>query len=137
MENNNLINNILKNNNLEQILNAIEDCKDLDCKNKIKDILTYEANKEEKYRYYEELKKKRDKDYEKRLHARLREMENDTYKIPWSKLIKLQKEIKLKEYIKDNKLSEEKSKLLWDNFRKLKVKWDKVNCKILDIEVDK
>jgi len=137
MENNNLINNILKNNNLEQILNAIEDCKDLDCKNKIKDILTYEANKEEKYRFYEELKKKRDKDYEKRLHARLREMENDTYKIPWSKLIKLQKEIKLKEYIKDNKLSEEKSKLLWDNFRKLKVKWDKVNCKILDIEVDK
>ena len=137
MENNNLINNILKNNNLEQILNAIEDCKDLDCKNKIKDILTYEANKEEKYRYYEELKKKRDKAYEKRLHARLREMENDTYKIPWSKLIKLQKEIKLKEYIKDNKLSEEKSKLLWDNFRKLKVKWDKVNCKILDIEVDK
>jgi hypothetical protein len=137
MENNNLINNILKNNNLQQILNAIEDCKDLDCKNKIKDILTYEANKEEKYRYYEELKKKRDKDYEKRLHARLREMENDTYKIPWSKLIKLQKEIKLKEYIKDNKLSEEKSKSLWDNFRKLKVKWDKVNCKILDIEVDK
>ena len=137
MENNNLINNILKNNNLEQILNAIEDCKDLDCKNKIKDILTYEANKEEKYRYYEELKKKRDKYYEKRLHARLREMENDTYKIPWSKLIKLQKEIKLKEYIKDNKLSEEKSKSLWDNFRKLKVKWDKVNCKILDIEVDK
>ena len=137
MENNNLINNILKSNNLEQILNAIEDCKDLDCKKKIKDILTYEANMEEKYRYYEELKKKRDKDYEKRLHARLREMENDTYKIPWSKLIKLQKEIKLKEYIKDNKLSEEKSKLLWDNFRKLKVKWDKVNCKILDIEVDK
>ena len=107
------------------------------CLEHVKDILTYEANKEEKYRYYEELKKKRDKDYEKRLHARLREMENDTYKIPWSKLIKLQKEIKLKEYIKDNKLSEEKSKLLWDNFRKLKVKWDKVNCKILDIEVDK
>lgn len=137
MENNNLINNILKDNNLEQILNAIEDCKDLECKNKIKDILTYEANKEEKYRYYEELKKKRDKDYEKRLHARLREMENDTYKIPWSKLIKLQKEIKLKEYIKEKKLSEEESQILWTNFRKLKVKWDKVNCKILDIEVCK
>ena len=64
-------------------------------------------------------------------------MENDTYKIPWSKLIKLQKEIKLKEYIKEKKLSEEESQILWTNFRKLKVKWDKVNCKILDIEVCK
>ena len=115
----------------------IFDCKDLDCKKKIKDILSYEANKEEKYRYYEELKKKRDKDYEKRLHARLREMENDTYKIPWSQLIRLQKEIKLKEYIEENELSEDVSKSLWDNFRKLKVKYDKVNCKILDIEVKK
>ena len=52
MENNDLINNILKDNNLTQILNAIEDCKDLECKNKIKDILAYETNKEEKYRYY-------------------------------------------------------------------------------------
>ena len=137
MENNDLINNILKDNNLTQILNAIEDCKDLECKNKIKDILAYETNKEEKYRYYEELKKQRDKDYEKRLHARLREMENDTYKIPWSQLIKLQNEIKLKEYIEENKLSDDESKSLWDNFRKLKVKYDKVECKILDIEVKK
>ena len=50
MENNDLINNILKDNNLTQILNAIEDCKDLECKNKIKDILAYETNKEEKYK---------------------------------------------------------------------------------------
>ena len=64
-------------------------------------------------------------------------MENDTYKIPWSQLIKLQKEIKLKEYIEENKLSDDESKSLWDNFRKLKVKYDKVECKILDIEVKK
>ena len=55
MENNDLINNILKDNNLTQILNAIEDCKDLE-QIKLR-ISAYETNKE-KYRYYEELKNK-------------------------------------------------------------------------------
>ena len=64
-------------------------------------------------------------------------MENDTYKIPWSQLIKLQKKNNFNEYIEENKLSDEESKSLWDNFRKLKVKYDKVECKILDIEIKK
>lgn len=86
-----IIDNILKSNKLKFFKYLNEDCSDDLYKNKINDLIIYFENID-----------KQNKDvnvFESDINNRLAKIDQIAYRKPWNKLSKIQREIKLKEFI--------------------------------------
>ena len=86
-----IIDDILKSNKLKFFKHLNEDCSDELYRNKINDLIIYFNNIDKQYKDLNV--------FESNIDERLAKMDQLAYRKPWNKLSKVQKEIKLNEFI--------------------------------------
>ena len=113
MDTNTLIDNIIKSNKLVFLECTKEDCTDEFYLNKINDLIIYFNNIDKNQK---DLNK-----FESDIDKRLAKIDEYAYRKAWNKLTKIQKEIKLKEFIKSYFITNNKNtglvvKDIWNDF---------------------